>query len=220
MKDIPSSPGARRVQAWVAEGEHDRQDFKLTVSDPRKIARSISAFANNKGGRLLLGVKDNGVVAGVRNEEDVYVLEQAGQLYCTPPQELDFHAFSIDARTRIIVATVNPAPERPVRVLEASGERKAYFRVADENIVAHPVMVQAWMQKSRSTLRAFNVGEQETQLLQLLARGPERGMDTAEIAVGLHLSQARTNAILVNLAAMELIAFRFDGTRFLITPGE
>lgn len=220
MKDIPNTPGARRVQAWVAQGEHEQQDFKLTVSDPRKIARSISAFANNKGGRLLLGVKDNGVVAGVRNEEDVYVLEQAGSLYCSPPQELDFHAYSIDARTRIIVASVSPAPERPVRVLEASGERKAYFRVADENIVAHPVMVQAWIQKARNSIRPFNAGNQEAQILRLLTTSPCGAMSTGDIALALHLSQARTNAILVNLASMDLIDFRFDGTGFLITAAE
>ena len=47
----------------IEEGEHEMQDFKFSISDSRKIARSISAFANHSGGRLLVGVKDNGNIA-------------------------------------------------------------------------------------------------------------------------------------------------------------
>ena len=47
------------LEELVAEGEHDHQDFKFQISDARKIARSLSALANTKGGRLLVGVKDN-----------------------------------------------------------------------------------------------------------------------------------------------------------------
>ena len=80
MKDIPSQRGAALLRRWIAEAEHSRQDFKFMISDARKIARSISAFANREGGRLLIGVKDNGSIAGVRNEEDIYVVEQAAQI--------------------------------------------------------------------------------------------------------------------------------------------
>lgn len=37
------------IQNLIEEGEHERQDFKFKISDARKIARSISAFANNSG---------------------------------------------------------------------------------------------------------------------------------------------------------------------------
>ena len=58
------------LHAWIAQGEHQQQDFKFEISDARKIARSLSAFANTNGGRLLVGVKDNGRLAGIRSEED------------------------------------------------------------------------------------------------------------------------------------------------------
>lgn len=48
------------IHKLVAEGEHIHQDFKFAISDARKIAKSLSAFANTEGGRLLVGVKDNG----------------------------------------------------------------------------------------------------------------------------------------------------------------
>lgn len=48
----------------ISEGESQILDFKFALNDSRKIARSMSAFSNTDGGSLLLGVKDNGVIAG------------------------------------------------------------------------------------------------------------------------------------------------------------
>ena len=61
------------IHLLIAEGEHQRQDFKFEISDARKIAKTLSAFANTDGGRLLIGVKDNGKIAGVRSDEEQYM---------------------------------------------------------------------------------------------------------------------------------------------------
>ena len=62
------------IHTLIAEGEHQQQDFKFEISDARKIAKTLSAFANTDGGRLLIGVKDNGKIAGVRSEEEKYII--------------------------------------------------------------------------------------------------------------------------------------------------
>ena len=94
------------MQRLIEEGEHEHQDFKFAISDARKIARSVSAFANNDGGSLLIGVKDNGVIAGVRNDEDIYVVEQAAQMYCEPSVDVRFEAFRTDPGVVVIRASV------------------------------------------------------------------------------------------------------------------
>ena len=48
------------LQSLIREGEHQQQDFKYRVSDALKLAKSVSAFANTDGGRLLIGVRDDG----------------------------------------------------------------------------------------------------------------------------------------------------------------
>ena len=62
------------IYKLIEEGEHQQQDFKFEISDARKIAKSLSAFSNTDGGRLLIGVKDNGKIAGVRSEEEIYMI--------------------------------------------------------------------------------------------------------------------------------------------------
>ena len=63
------------IYKLIAQGEHQQQDFKFCINDSRKIARSLVAFANTDGGRLLIGVKDNGKIIGVRSDEEYYMLQ-------------------------------------------------------------------------------------------------------------------------------------------------
>ena len=57
----------RYIRNLISEGEHQQQDFKYRVSDAMKLAKSVSAFANTDGGRLLIGVRDDGNMSGVRD---------------------------------------------------------------------------------------------------------------------------------------------------------
>jgi predicted HTH transcriptional regulator len=49
------------LRKLIEEGENQKLDFKFCVSDSRKIARTLTAFSNSDGGRLLIGVRDNGL---------------------------------------------------------------------------------------------------------------------------------------------------------------
>ena len=144
MKDLKGIKGKFYIASLIEEGEHEHQDFKFAISDARKIARSLSAFANNDGGRLLIGVKDNGAIAGVRNEEDIYLVEQAAEMYCVPPQQLRVTAFKTEGGHTVVRVEIDRAPARPVQVKEAEGHLRAYYRVRDENIAAPPLLVKAW----------------------------------------------------------------------------
>ena len=131
------------IRSLIAEGEHVRQDFKFEVSDSRKIARSLSAFANTEGGLLLIGVKDNGRIAGVRSEEEIYMVEAAAKVYCDPEVEVEMRVYRPEGRS-VLIASVEPVLRKPVMVKEEDGRKLAYVRIADENILASPVHIGVW----------------------------------------------------------------------------
>lgn len=214
MKDLKAIRGAHILSEMVAEGEHEHQDFKYSISDARKIARSISAFANNDGGRLLIGVKDNGVIAGVRNEEDIFVVEQAAERYCRPPQHLDFRAYRLEGSVRVIVADIPRADTRPVEVVEERGILKAYYRVADENIAAHPLMVRAW-RIAAGTEEAAPLDERHYALAALYTDGSGPA-DERHAAVALRISTDTAADLIARLVAAGVLSFTFDGTRFIL----
>ena len=86
------------IEKLVELGENQTQDFKFEISDSKKIARTLSAFSNTDGGKLLIGVKDNGSIAGVRSEEEKHMLEAAAEMYCQPEVALEFSEWKIDGK--------------------------------------------------------------------------------------------------------------------------
>lgn len=61
------------IKKLIEGGENQQLDFKYCVSDSRKIARTLVAFSNTDGGRLLIGVRDNGSIAGIKSDEEIYM---------------------------------------------------------------------------------------------------------------------------------------------------
>ena len=160
------------LQQLIAEGEHQQQDFKFEISDARKIARSLSAFSNTDGGRLLIGVKDNGRIAGVRSEEEIYMIEAAAKLYCRPNVEISVQTYEVDGKT-VLVAEIPKAEQKPVQVQDETGKYLAYVRIADENILATPVHLAVWRQKNSAQGTLVKYTEREQLLLDYLAEHQE-----------------------------------------------
>lgn len=218
MKDLQAIRGATLLRRMVAEGEHERQDFKFAISDARKIARSLSAFANNSGGRLLIGVKDNGVIAGVRNEEDIYVVEQAAERYCVPPQQISFKAYRLEGTVRVIVAEIEASAGRPVSVDEGAGRLKAYYRIADENIAAPPLMMRAWQIVSEG---AGTPLDSRHYSMAAIFDSPDVRLDEQQTALRMHLSLADTRETLAALVAAGVLRLVHDSSRgFLLAAAE
>ena len=155
------------LQRLISQGEHQQQDFKYRVADAVKLARSVSAFANTDGGRLLIGVRDDGHLAGVRSEEEIYMMHQAAYRYCRPEASIKFDTYHVDGRT-IVVATVPRSDNRPVCALDDEGHRRAYIRIADENIVASPVHLRIWRDEQAARGAAFTYGDDEQHLIQAM----------------------------------------------------
>ena len=215
MKDIKAIKGKFYIQQLIEEGEHEHQDFKFSISDARKIARSVSAFANNDGGRLLIGVKDNGNIAGVRNEEDIYVVEQAAQMYCRPAQNVEFTAFKTEGGAIVIRAEIAKASHRPVQAQEPDGSWRTYYRVKDENIAAPDLMVRAWRKKESQKGALLSFSEAESTLINHLE---ENEMVTIEEFMKIaRISRHTAEEIIIKLYAVDVIDFTYTGTTFKIT---
>lgn len=215
MKDLKGIKGKYYIARLIEEGEHEHQDFKFAISDARKIARSISAFANNDGGRLLVGVKDNGAIAGVRNEEDVYVIEQAAEMYCRPAQNLRVTVFKAEGDKKVIRIEIDRARRRPVMVAEADGSLHAYYRVKDENILASDLMVRAWKAaEADGEGMLITLSDIERRMLAMLSDHPS---SVEEFMLDAHISRAHAEDIIVRLHAMGLLDFAYDGHAFMLS---
>ncbi len=211
MKDIKAIRGKFYIQRLIEEGEHLHQDFKFAISDARKIARTISAFANNDGGHLLIGVKDNGVIAGIRTEEDIYVVEQAAQMYCRPEQEVEFTAYNTDGGNVVVKAEVKKSAERPVKAIDETGKWKAYYRVEDENIVAPAIMLKAWQEAMDNGGEFLSLSDMEREILNRLDDG---ALSMDELIKNVRISRQKAEQLIIKLYSMGIIDFSYQNKEF------
>ncbi|MDR2916752.1 MAG: ATP-binding protein [Tannerella sp.] len=137
------------IEALIAQGEHQQLDFKFEVSDSKKIARTLSAFANTDGGRLLIGVKDNGNIAGVRSEEEFYMIEAASTMYTRPSVPFTATRWEINGKT-VLEVYIAPSKKKPHTAPDKDDKYKAYIRVADENKLANEVLLLSWKKQERT----------------------------------------------------------------------
>lgn len=199
------------IQRRVNEGEHVHQDFKFEISDAKKIAKSISAFANTEGGRLLIGVKDNGKIAGVRSEEEIYMIEAAATMYCQPPIEVETSIHSVEGKT-ILEAVISEAIKKPVFALDEANKPKAYIRIEDENILATPIHLKIWQHANKKKGTFVSFTEKEQKLLNILK---EKGMMTFnQCCKQCKLNRNTVCNLLADFIRFDLITFVFLSHKF------
>ena len=202
---------AEYIHALIAEGEHQQQDFKFEISDARKIAKTLSAFANTDGGRLLIGVKDNGKIAGVRSDEEQYMIEAAAQIYCRPEVNYSMQTYRVEGRS-VLVVQIDENREKPVYAKDETGRYLAYIRIKDENILATPIHLRVWQQSGSPKGELIEYTEREQLLLDLLEQNDQLSLNRyCRLA---HLSRRAAEHLLAKFVRYEIVEPVFEGHKF------
>ena len=133
---------------YINQGEHQTQDFKFRVDDAKKIARTLVAFANTDGGRLLIGVKDNGKVVGINPEEEFHIIQGAADLYCKPKVVFETNVWQDDHKL-VLEVIVPHSIKKPHKAKDDSDLWKTYVRRKDHTLLANKILVGVWKQQSK-----------------------------------------------------------------------
>lgn len=190
------------IQQLIAEGEHQQLDFKFEITDARRIARSLVAFANTDGGRLLIGVKDNGAIAGVRSDEEFYMLESAASLYCRPPVKFSSREWNINGKT-VIEIIIPKSLEKPHAAAHKDGKWMVYVRVADQNLLANRILLKFWEKEKQGRGVHLKFTDKEKLLLEYLEQNPHITVSKFCRIAG--ISRSRAEGILVKFLLLRTI---------------
>ncbi len=201
------------VQELILQGEHQQQDFKFEISDARKIAKSLSAFANTDGGRLLIGVKDNGKIAGVRSDEEAYMIESAANVYCSPEVRFSMTQHRVEGRV-VLEVSIPEAENKPVCAKNEENKLLAYVRIADENILASPIHLEVWKQKKGVKGKLIEYTEIEKKLLDKLSDG-DFSMNRFCKETG--LLRRDVQALIANFVRFGVVRLQFLNRKWTVT---
>ena len=158
----------KHIQKLIEEGEHQMLDFKFEISDSKRIARSLAAFANTDGGRLLVGVKDNGAIAGIRSDEEIHMIQAAAEMYCRPQVFYTTEEWEINGKT-ILEVIIPKDKQNKHKAPDNQGIYKIFVRVKDENLVADPVLLRVWKSNKFAKPAKISFTETESLLLHFLS---------------------------------------------------
>ena len=102
--------------------------------------------------------------------------------------------------------------------IDEEGRRRAYIRIADENIVASPVHLVVWREQfsPQGSLMAFN--ENEKQLMKTMAKQPMQTLN--QIVRRSHLARHKVITLLGRFIRYNLVAWHFTDRQFKFTLNE
>lgn len=162
---------SKYIYNLIEQGENLHLDFKFEISDSKKLAKSFAAFANTDGGKLLVGVKDNGNIAGVRTDEELYMLEAAAHLYCKPKVLFTHKNWQVEGKW-IIEVDIPKSNNIPHYAKNNDEKWLAYVRVNDQNLLVNNVQLKVWKSNSKQTGLLVKYTKQQKLLFDYLARHP------------------------------------------------
>lgn len=195
------------VSRLIREGEHQQLDFKFEIADAPKIARTLVAFANTDGGRLLIGVRDDGTIAGVRSEEEYFMAGKAAKHFCRPPVQISVKEWTLNKKT-ILEVIVLKSMNRPHYAKDHNGQWIAYTRINDQNFVANRILLNVWKKMDRSQGVFLTFTDPERFLLQSLEKTPTITLE--EFARSAGISDNKTEQILVRFILLRMIRMHFS----------
>ncbi|GAB1417728.1 ATP-binding protein [Bacteroidales bacterium] len=207
------------IRNLIAQGENQQLDFKFEISDSRKIARTLVAFANTDGGRLLIGLKDNGVVAGMRSEEEYYMLEAASNMYCRPEVKFQTREWTIDGKLvlEVIVPKSNGIKHKAPHHLD---DYKVFVRVHDQNLLADPVLLEFWKREQDGNPVNIQFSDTEMTLLQLLNQTKGMSLDEFRMAAGISRKTATRKLVDFMLIGFARMIQTERESRYFLIPTE
>jgi predicted HTH transcriptional regulator len=157
------------VKRLIEEGEGFEIEFKRKVSSPKKIAKTLSSFANTKGGIVLFGVDDDGTIVGVESEKsELSLIEESAKFHCDPPVPMTIKIVPHNRRD-VIVVMVDESDEKPHYVVDEDGEKKVFIRVNANTVVASKEVVKVLKdERPEKPPLVLTIGQNEKRLFEYL----------------------------------------------------
>lgn len=193
----------------IETGENLTCEFKRKFSTAEKIAREMIAFANTKGGYLIIGVDDDKKIVGVESEKsESELILDAAQNYCEPPLKVNIDYVELKGK-ELVVVEIFESDFKPHRLQDYLNELDVNnavvtLRVNDRSIHASKEMIR--IMKSQSTnlsLRKYAIGANEKAVFEYIEKNEK--ISVKELSNYSNISERRASRTLVKLVRANLL---------------
>ncbi len=218
MNSSISNVEYKYIKSLINKGESQQLDFKFAINDSRKIARSIVAFANTDGGKLLIGVRDNGSIAGVRSDEELHMVDTAVLLYCNPQVTLIKKLFHVEGRDILEVTVPHKQAERLFAVSEEDGRERVYIRINDNNQIVNSIWLKVWAKKNKPFNQQIDFTEKELFFIKQFSNNKKHTFSYLVKITNLH--KKIIEELLVKFVLFDILKITFEPTGIFYSENE
>ena len=205
------------ITKLIEEGEHQQLDFKFEIADAHKIAHTLVAFANTDGGRLLIGVKDNGALAGVRSEEEYFMVEAAAKKFCKPPVDFTVKEWNLNKKT-ILEIIIPKSTVRPHFAQQKEGNWIAYHRIKDKNFIVNRILMRVWKKENTPRGVYLKFTDSEKFILDYLENNSSITLSKFMRQAGISRNKAESTIVKFMLLKILEMNFTENQTFFTLNP--
>lgn len=135
-----------KIPEKYRDGEGTQLEFKLTLpADDKKVLKTIVAFANGNGGRVIFGVDDaTHEVVGIESENMAHLMDSVTDMICNACQPLIVPEISLRTfgKKTVMQVEIPPGEHVPYYIKKEGPERGVYIRVGATTRVADEEILQ------------------------------------------------------------------------------
>lgn len=118
--------------------EYDKKQA-LEFKKPKSWCKSISAFANGKGGSLIFGITNNNEIIGLVNaERDAEIISEMIKVHMNPIPKINLKFYEADNGKKLIILDIYAGEQTPY-YYDGNGTLTAFRRVGNESIPVTPM---------------------------------------------------------------------------------
>lgn len=201
----------------VRDGEGLHLEFKLRATFPDKIVHELNAFANTSGGTLLIGVDDDGRLAGVKYpEEESLLVMRALIKHARPRIRVNYFYIRLTSKRWVVVFEVSESKRKPVKFLEGRNKPLYFIRYQDKSMQASREAEGILRLQSGKAAVEFTYGDIENKILKTLAQKGPINLSTLCLYTG--IVETQLSARLIKLAAAHVIGWKPTESHDLFFP--
>ncbi len=154
------------MEERIQNGEGEQLDFKLKIDNQLKIAKTLAAFANTKGGDILIGVKESGKVVGCDPSEEFHMISAAADLYTEPIVEFTTKIHQV--KHKLVLEVSVPKSNELHLCLDENQEWLTYIRIQELTLEANPVLKRVLEFRLNGQARPSKIEPDFLEVLQLM----------------------------------------------------
>lgn len=119
----------KELREILRNGENTEIEFKRDDLRPEQLAKEIIALSNSFGGRILIGIEDNGEVTGIKRQNlEEWIMDVVCGRYVHPVIIPKYEEIQWSEQKRVAIISVLPGISKPY-VLRSNNREDIYIRI-------------------------------------------------------------------------------------------